>query len=168
MDFQSLKDKDTVKTLFLEIWKSLSTEVSKLKDVNKENFKASFDKYFWSYLRDEYKKVMELNLNYFKFEGRASRKQYWMFLLFCFLFVAIINILGMFIPLNALFSFIILVFGFVTLLPTISLAVRRLHDIDLSGWWAVFALIPYIGWLILIPLSIKGDTKANKHGAVVK
>ena len=79
MDFKSLKDVNNVKALFLEIWKSFSAEVSKLKDLNKDSFVGAFNKYFWNYLKDEYKKLMQLNLNYFKFEGRATRKQYWMF-----------------------------------------------------------------------------------------
>ena len=168
MDFNSLRDLNNVKALFVEIWKSLSTEVSKLKDINKDNFVNAFNKYFWDYLKDEYKKGMQLNLDYFKFEGRATRKQYWMFLLFSLLFMVLVHVLNMIIPLNHFFSFVLIVFGLITIIPNLSLAVRRMHDINLSGWWLVFGLMPYSGWLILIPLATKGDTKANNYGSVVK
>ena len=168
MDFNSLRDTNNVKALFVEIWKSLTTEVSKLKDINKDNFKGAFNKYFWNYLKDEYKKLMQLNLDYFKFEGRVSRKHYWMFILFLFLFIFLIHFLNILISLSTFFSFILLVLGLITFIPNVSLAVRRMHDVNLSGWWIVFGLIPYIGWLIFIPLAIKGDTKANKYGPVVK
>lgn len=168
MDFDSLRDLNSVKALFLEIWKSLCEEVSKLKDLNRSSFVSSFNKYFMDFLKEEYKKLLQQNLNYFKFEGRASRKQYWMFFLFSILFMVLVHILNMIIPLNAFFSFVLIVFGLITIIPNISLAIRRLHDINISGWWIVFGLIPYIGWLILIPLAVKGDTKANNYGAVVK
>ena len=74
----------------------------------------------------------------------------------------------MIIPLHAFFSFVLIVFGLITFIPNISLAIRRLHDINLSGWFIIIALIPYISLLILIPLAIKGDTKANKYGTAVK
>ena len=152
----------------MEIWKSFSAEVSKLKDLNKDSFVGAFNKYFWNYLKDEYKKLMQLNLNYFKFEGRATRKQYWMFCLFSILFMFLIHFLNMFVSLGYFFFFVLFIFGLIIFIPNLSLAIRRLHDINLSGWFVILALIPYIGFLMLIPLAIKGDAKENKYGPVVK
>ena len=168
MDFNSLRDLNNVKALFLEIFESLSAEVSKLKNLNKESFLSAFNKYFFGFLKDEYKKLLQQNLNYFKFEGRATRKQYWMFFLFSVLFIALINILNMILPLDTFFSFILLVFALITIIPNVSLAVRRLHDINLSGLFIILALLPWIGYLMIIPLAVKGDAKANNYGPVVK
>lgn len=168
MDFNSLRDVNNVKALFLEIFDSLSDEVSKLKNLNKENFLSAFNKYFLDFLKDEYKKLLQQNLNYFKFEGRATRKQYWMFFLFSILFIALIHILNMILPLDTFFSFVLLVFALVTIIPNVSLAVRRLHDINLSGLFIILALLPWIGYLMIIPLAVKGDTKANNYGPAVK
>lgn len=168
MDFNSLRDVNNVKALFLEIFDSLSDEVSKLKNLNKESFLSAFNKYFLDFLKDEYKKLLQQNLNYFKFEGRATRKQYWMFFLFSILFIALIHILNMILPLDTFFSFVLLVFALVTIIPNVSLAVRRLHDINLSGLFIILALLPWIGYLMIIPLAVKGDAKANNYGPAVK
>ena len=168
MDFNSLRDVNNVKALFLEIFDSLSAEVSKLKNLNKESFLSAFNKYFLDFLKDEYKKLLRQNLNYFKFEGRATRKQYWMFFLFSILFIALIHILNMILPLDTFFSFVLLVFALITIIPNVSLAVRRLHDINLSGLFIILALLPWIGYLMIIPLAVKGDTKANNYGPAVK
>lgn len=78
---------------------------------------------------------------YATFQGRANRSEYWFFYLFNVLvcFLAWIPILGWLIMLAII-------------IPTISVAVRRLHDIGKSGWWYFICLIPLVGfiWLILL------------------
>ena len=55
------------------------------------------------------------------------------------------------------------------LIPTISLSIRRLHDFGKSGWWLLIVLIPYIGWLIVIPLAwFEGAHGPNKYGPDLK
>ena len=98
------------------------------------------------------------------FEGRASRKQYWMFYLFyliSYIFFAIIDGLlrtdGLFIALFAL----------VSLLPNIAIVTRRLHDINKSGWWQLLMFIPVIGAIVLfVFLLMKGEESENRFGAV--
>ena len=65
---------------------------------------------------------------YFKFSGRATRAEYWWFILFTQLinFVSIVPVIGWIIAPVA---------SIVSLIPSISLSVRRLHDIGKSGWW---------------------------------
>ena len=85
---------------------------------------------------------------YFDFSGRSSRSEFWWFFLFCILlymlaFSLTINEIGEPNPTNpeeflsqALTSW----FGIaviLTLIPSISLSVRRFHDINMSGWWYV-------------------------------
>jgi uncharacterized membrane protein YhaH (DUF805 family) len=125
---------------------------------------------------------------YVTFSGRASRSEFWWFMLFLFLvliaFVAIFLLFGGLGAMqsgnaDALFSgaFAIVtiaggLFWLATVLPTISVIVRRFHDINISGWWylgcIVGGFIPYVGGLIsLIPYVIgliKGTAGDNKFG----
>lgn len=94
---------------------------------------------------------------YADFSGRARRKEYWFFHL-CYvvflLFAAIIDaVLGA--------GYLIVGICAVLLwLPSVAVAVRRLHDIGISGWWIFIPLIPYLGSLIFFIFMIK-PTKAE-------
>lgn len=35
-------------------------------------------------------------------------------------------------------------------LPSLAVGVRRLHDVDRSGWWTLLALVPVVGWIVLL------------------
>jgi Protein of unknown function (DUF805) len=53
----------------------------------------------------------------------------------------------------------------ITLLPGIAVSIRRLHDLDRTGWWILLALIPLIGWIILLIWYIsKGTDGPNRFG----
>ena len=98
--------------------------------------------------------------NYVNFKGRARRKEYWGFTLF---YALIFAILGAF-AFTGIGVILFLVVFVATLPPSISLTVRRLHDINLSGW-----LIPVIGEVIAIIISIvigvvQGSAESNKFG----
>lgn len=91
--------------------------------------------------------------NYFQFEGRSSRGSYWYFSLFL-LIVSIATAFfdALFIPGNEL-SPLSSLFSLATLIPSISISVRRLHDIGRSGWWNLLAftiigIIPLIYWVL--------------------
>lgn len=106
--------------------------------------------------------------NYANFKGRARRKEYWGFTLF---YALIFAILGAF-AFTGIGVILFLVVFVVTLPPSISLTVRRLHDINLSGWFTLYMLImliPVIGEAIVIIISIvigvvQGSTESNKFG----
>jgi uncharacterized membrane protein YhaH (DUF805 family) len=78
---------------------------------------------------------------YADFNGRATRSEFWWWVLFVILATLAANILseklGMLITLG-------------TLLPYIAVTARRLHDTNRSGWWQLIGFIPLIGWIILI------------------
>lgn len=96
------------------------------------------------------------------FEGRNTRTQYWMFILFYIIFyiacAVVDNVLGKPIV-SALYSLVLLV-------PSIAVATRRLHDTGRSGWWQLIGLIPLLGAIVLIVFlaqdSAAGD---NEYGA---
>ena len=78
---------------------------------------------------------------YADFKGRASRSEYWWFVLFIVLVSLGTSMVGHL--LSGLFSL-------ATLLPSIAVATRRLHDTDRSGWWQLIVLVPLVGFIILI------------------
>ncbi len=113
---------------------------------------------------------------YVTFSGRAQRSEFWWWILLVFSISIILAAVDSFLfgttvrteygfeasTNTPIFSGI---FGLVTLLPTISVAVRRLHDLDKSGWWYWIALIPLIGGIILIVwFAMEGTRGANRYG----
>lgn len=94
---------------------------------------------------------------YASFQGRASRKEYWGFFLFNFLAAFLLGALSA--------GTLIGLYVLVALLPGISVCVRRLHDINRSGWWWWLVIVPYVGWLILlIFMCLRGTPGDNDYG----
>ncbi len=105
---------------------------------------------------------MALN-KYCDFNGRASRSEYWWFALFCFIVGAIAGVIGGIINITLLPTICVLAL----LLPSLGLGVRRLHDIDKSGWWIFLQLIPVVGTIILIIWFVKESQPVpNQYGPV--
>ena len=103
-----------------------------------------------------------LKEHYADFEGRATRQQYWMFVLVYILIAIAVSIveeiLGTMV-LGALLSLALLI-------PSLAIGARRLHDTGKSGWWQLVCLIPFIGWIIaIVLLAQKGDAGPNKYGS---
>ncbi len=90
--------------------------------------------------------------NYVGFSGRARRKEYWMFTLINAIVGAIINVIQLILGLE--FPFLSLIYLAATIIPVIALCVRRLHDTDRSGAWALLYLVPIIGWLVLFVFAL--------------
>ena len=100
--------------------------------------------------------------HYADFTGRASRKEYWFFVLFNLIIAYCIGYISGVLGLGNLLGHI---YSLVVLLPGIALAVRRLHDINCSGWLFLIILIPLIGALLLILDFVKKGTDGpNKYG----
>jgi uncharacterized membrane protein YhaH (DUF805 family) len=122
----------------------------------------------WTYF------LRAISKNYFKFNGRARRQEYWGYILFSilvFILAFFLDILltlsvfgledseGYFLP---LFTALWILY---TIIPGISVSVRRFHDQDLSGWMYLLNLIPYVGGLIvLVFMLIDSRAEANVHG----
>lgn len=100
-------------------------------------------------------------LKYFSKKGRASRKEYWSFVLF----TLSLQMLAFYLfyvrtedfP-NLLLSLDVI--GKVTLIPTVTVIIRRVHDFGKSGWWL---FVPT--YKIILFAFIKGDEGANQFGA---
>lgn len=103
-----------------------------------------------------YKKVLS---QYADFNGRARRKEYWMFALFNIIFIFIAAAIDRITGLANEMTGIGPLYGLYLLgvfIPSIAVAIRRLHDIGKSGWWLALSLIPLIGGIWLLVLMV-GD-----------
>ena len=103
--------------------------------------------------------------------GRATRKQYWLFLLFNYLIFAGISFLSVFVfemllKMGWLFSVLIsLLYLILTAVATITIGVRRLHDSGRSGLWILINLVPYIGGVVFLILTVlPSEPKDNRYG----
>jgi uncharacterized membrane protein YhaH (DUF805 family) len=108
---------------------------------------------------------VEVLKKYAVFNGRARRKEYWMFTLFSVIISIVLAILDAVIGTKALE----LIYLILTVLPTLGVTVRRLHDTDRTGWWVLIGLIPLIGYIVLLVFLVTDGTPGqNKHGAPPK
>ncbi len=105
--------------------------------------------------------------NYINFEGRADRKEFWMFFLFNFVIGIVLSFLGgMDNILGTLFTIIYVLYYLGILLPMLSIGARRLHDTDRSGWWWLINFLPIIGWIVLLVFWVLPSTPGqNRFGA---
>ena len=94
---------------------------------------------------------------YADFTGRARRQEYWMFILV----YMIINIVLSFLGLDIVSGIV----GLGLLIPSLSIAARRLHDTGRSGWWQLIVLIPLIGLIVLIIFLAQDSNDENDYGA---
>lgn len=112
------------------------------------------------------------------FSGRATRAEYWYFVLFMFIVLFCGALTGIF--LGRIFSggdedvavgifivvYLLLALGFIC--PCVSVVVRRLHDTGRSGWWYWVGLIPYIGSIVLLIFELMPSEEIdNEYGPYV-
>ena len=93
--------------------------------------------------------------NYANFNGRARRKEYWMYYLFYVILCTVANVIDRVIGMQVLSGLL----GLALLVPTLAVGVRRIHDTGKSGW---FILVPFYNLYLLITEGDKGD---NEYGA---
>ena len=116
---------------------------------------------------DYYKIVLK---NYANFEGRARRSEYWYYTLMNIIIVVALEILagvcGMASSvLTIIVGLLLVIYALGTLVPSIAVMVRRLHDVGKSGWWYFIALIPIVGaiWLLVL-LCTDSQPGSNEYG----
>ncbi len=84
--------------------------------------------------------------NYVNFSGRAARSEYWFWVLFTIIAEIVTGIVDVLLGITLVTTLFVLV----TLLPGVAVAVRRLHDLDRTGWWLLLVFIPLVGAIVLI------------------
>lgn len=115
--------------------------------------------------------------NFNNFSGRARRKEYWMYTLIYMpiLFLAMFadNALGTTFQMDVMgqsvdigYGWIYVIVALLHFLPSLSVVVRRLHDVGKSGWFYLIILIPLLGiiWMLVLLVS-NGNVGENKYGA---
>lgn len=104
---------------------------------------------------------------YVDFSGRARRREYWFFILFYLLIsfgLGILDsIMGTFSQ-EASMGFLGTLFALASFLPSLAVAVRRLHDINRSGWWMLIALVPLVGAIVLLVFFCQDSKESNGFG----
>jgi uncharacterized membrane protein YhaH (DUF805 family) len=116
--------------------------------------------------------------NYTVFSGRATRSEFWYFVLFSAFFsiTALIldNTLGTTFRIDTIYGpiprfyqygYIYLAYGLFILLPSLAIYIRRLHDVGKSGWFLFISLIPLVGaiWLLVL-LCTDSEANDNEYG----
>lgn len=96
-------------------------------------------------------------------QGRASRAEYWWFVLACWLAIAVVMVLSAATQSTAVAVLAVLVWV-AAIVPQIAAAVRRLHDTGRSGWWWWFAFVPFGGIAVFVFLLLPGDPLINQYG----
>jgi len=105
---------------------------------------------------------------YAEFSGRSRRAEYWYYVLFYVLILVGLSIIdsatGMFDAERGV-GVLSSLFALGTLIPTIAVTVRRLHDTDRSGWWILLELVPVIGGIVVLVFTcLDGTPRSNKYG----
>lgn len=100
---------------------------------------------------------------YATFSGRATRSEYWYVFLFnTIVSIAINGVIGMILPTVALV--LASLYSLACLVPGLALCWRRLHDIGKSGACVLFALIPLVGWIIVLVFLCTASGPDNQYG----
>ncbi|THF84883.1 DUF805 domain-containing protein [Deinococcus sp. KSM4-11] len=122
--------------------------------------------------------------NYANFQGRARRREFWMFSLINFIILTVLEI-PVLVSLPALSAstdgngqtssplmwlmiisgLLILLYSLFILLPSLAVSVRRLHDTGKSGWWYLISFVPFIGSLaVLVLMVLDSEPGSNPWG----
>lgn len=114
------------------------------------NFPTHFKTYYLNILK-EYK----------NFRGRSSRKEFWYFQLYNFLVIILLIVLEDLLGISSLDSdrsIFADAYNLIVLIPHIAVGVRRMHDVDMKGW---FLLLPLINLILTISKGTEGN---NRYG----
>lgn len=97
--------------------------------------------------------------------GRASRSEYWWFALFNLTAIVGILLVASTVLGDTVGIFLAGTAGLILLIPSLTVAIRRLHDRNMSGWWLLLAFIPNLGQLALFILyALPGTAGPNRFG----
>lgn len=111
---------------------------------------------------------LEAMKKYAVFNGRSRRKEYWYFFLFNIIISIILRfidvVIGSF-SVEAGMGLFGSVYILAVLVPWMAVMVRRLHDVDLSGWWMLLGVFPYIGAIVLLVFMTQdSNPDENQYG----
>lgn len=102
--------------------------------------------------------------NYVNFRERTTVRGFWMAILFNLIVGVVLSFLSRIVGFLAILSYL---YSLAALIPGLALSVRRLHDINKSGWWVFLSLVPFVGAIILIIWCCQPSVEENnQYGSV--
>lgn len=111
---------------------------------------------------------LEALKKYAVFSGRARRMEYWYFVLFNLVVYIVLTLIDTLLGTFNIVQGVGLlsgIYSLAVLIPTLAVMVRRLHDIDRTGWWILINLIPLIGTIVLLVFALTpGTPGSNQYG----
>lgn len=112
--------------------------------------------------------IKEYFNKYATFTGRTNRKTFWLTVLDLFLINIALSVLGMILRSigdagSTIYSIISLVWSLATIVPSLAMIIRRLHDINKSGWYILMGLIPLAGPIILLVYYLKDSVNEGNN-----
>lgn len=112
---------------------------------------------------ESFKKMWINGLN---FKDRTSRSDYWNAWLMTVIVSFVLGIITGFMG-ETIAYYAGLIFSLVLIVPTLAMDVRRLHDVNKSGWYLLMELIPFVGWIFLLVAYCSKTVEPNKYGKQV-
>ena len=109
---------------------------------------------------------LEALKKYAVFSGRSRRMEYWYFVLFNIIVSIVLGAIDGLLGTRGSYAGAGLlsgIYGLAILIPSLAVTVRRLHDIDRSGWWIFINLIPLIGAIVLLVFALSEGTPGNNR-----
>ena len=101
-----------------------------------------FNTYFWDVIKN----------HYIDFAGKADRKHFWLWVLWSFIVFFVLGFVCSFFGKAG--NVVVTLCQLAVLLPSLGIAARRLRDGGFTPWLLLLALIPFVGWLILLVLYL--------------
>jgi uncharacterized membrane protein YhaH (DUF805 family) len=102
---------------------------------------------------------------YAKFDGRAGRAEFWWFVLAnAVVWIALLILVAI----SNFFFIVYIGYALAVIVPSIAVAIRRLHDTNKSGWWLLIGLIPFGGIVLIVFYAMEGTNGPNDHGAAAE
>ena len=98
---------------------------------------------------------------YADFSGRTSVGGFWRFVAINFVVVVILAALT---SVSSIFLILYFVYALAVLIPSLAIAIRRLHDTGKTGWMILLGLIPFVGFIILIVFYVQPSDGPNEYG----
>ena len=109
--------------------------------------------------------ILKVYANYANFRGRASRSEYWYFILFYIISIFVLSIIDGFIGIYK-YGLLSGIFIIINIVPTICLTIRRIHDTGNSGWWWLISFVPLVGFFTILFFALKDSEEGtNEYGA---
>ncbi|MFA7244719.1 MAG: DUF805 domain-containing protein [Candidatus Magasanikbacteria bacterium] len=105
---------------------------------------------------NEYLNVLK---NYAQFQGRSTRREYWMFILFSILILIVLTFLDyklLNVDVLKKDGPLVSIYNILLIIPSIAVGIRRMHDVDKSGW---FILIPIYNLILATTTGTKGPNR---------